>query len=149
MTPEAMQGIQEQPRPGEMPGQEMQPEAMKQMQPERLKETVKQKKTTMEIPGADEAGEGDAVGGDAVVPVQDEAVPQALQDLDEVEDPEVPLANVNNELSSKRMGYFPIYGGIAATAAAALIIMAFVLKKRQKSRSVAVRLLHNLKDKEK
>ncbi len=99
--------------------------------------------------GADEEGEGDAVGGDAVVPVQDEAVPQALQDLDEVEDPEVPLANVNNELSSKRMGYFPIYGGIAATAAAALIIMAFVLKKRQKSRSVAVRLLHNLKDKEK
>ena len=83
------------------------------------------------------------------MPVQDEAVPQALQDLDEVEDPEVPLANVNNELSSKRMGYFPIYGGIAATAAAALIIMAFVLKKRQKSRSVAVRLLHNLKDKEK
>lgn len=97
----------------------------------------------------DTAAGDDTVGGDAVVPVQDEAVPQALQDLDEVEEPEVPLANVNNELSSKRIGYMPIYGGIVGIAAIAMIIMVVVLKKRQKERASAVRLMHNLTDEEK
>ncbi len=97
----------------------------------------------------DEAGEEDGVGGDAVVPVQDEAVPQALQDLDKVEDPEVPLADISTELSGKRMGYLPIYSGISIAAAAALVITVILLKRRQKARAAAVRIMHKLPEKEK
>lgn len=98
---------------------------------------------------AGQAGEEEGVGGDAVVPVQDEAVPQALQDLDEVEEPEVPLADISAEMSGKRMGYFPIYGGISAAALGALVVMAVLLKRRQKARAAAVRIMHNLPGKEK
>lgn len=82
---------------------------------------------------------GDAVGGDAAVPVPDEQTPQALQDLDQIEDEAVPQANLdaNGNRGGTRMSYLPVYIGIGAAAIAALAITVFYLKKRQKALAVA------------
>lgn len=81
----------------------------------------------------------EAVGGDAAVPVPDEQTPQALQDLDQIEDEAVPQANLdaNGNRGGTRMSYLPIYIGIGAAAIAALAITVIYLKKRQKALAVA------------
>lgn len=77
----------------------------------------------------------DAVGGDAAVPVPDEQTPQALQDLDQIEDEAVPEANLdaNGNRGGTRMSYLPIYIGISVAAIAALAATVFCLKRRQKA----------------
>ncbi len=89
--------------------------------------------------GADAGAEDAGVGGDVEVP--DEAVPQGnvSDDLIDLDDPEeVPLSGggtLAGEQPGKVMGYLPIYIGIGAAAAIALIVTAVYLKKR---RSAAV-----------
>lgn len=77
----------------------------------------------------------DTVGGDAAVPVPDEQTPQALQDLDQIDDEAVPQANLDasGNHGGTRMGYLPVYIGIGAAAVAALAITVFYLKRRQKA----------------
>lgn len=95
-------------------------------------------------PAGDDAAAGgaedpaDAVGGDAAVPVPDEQTPQALQDLDQIEDEAVPEANLdaNGNRGGTRMSYLPIYIGIGAAAIAALAATVFYLKRRQKALAV-------------
>ena len=89
-------------------------------------------------PAGDDAAAGgaedpaDAVGGDAAVPVPDEQTPQALQDLDQIEDEAVPEANLdaNGNRGGTRMSYLPIYIGIGAAAIAALAATVFYLAQR-------------------
>ena len=79
---------------------------------------------------AGDAGAADAVGGD-LVDVPDGEVPQSnLQDLD---DEEVPLANIGGDQAGMVMGYLPIYIGIAAVALSALLMTAIYLKRRRKA----------------
>lgn len=80
----------------------------------------------------------DAVGGDAAVPVPDEQTPQALQDLDQIEDEAVPEANLdaNGNRGGTRMSYLPLYIGIGAAAIATLAATVFYLKRRQKALAV-------------
>ncbi len=65
----------------------------------------------------------------------DEQTPQALQDLDQIEDEAVPEANLdaNGNRGGTRMSYLPIYIGIGAAALAATV---FYLKRRQKALAV-------------
>lgn len=94
------------------------------------------------VPADDDAAvpadNGDAIGGDAAVQIPDEQTPQALQDLDQIEDEAVPQANLdaNGNGGGTRMGYLPVYIGISAAAIAALAIAVIYLKKRQKTLAV-------------
>lgn len=87
----------------------------------------------------DAAAPEDTVGGDAAVPVPDEQTPQALQDLDSIDDEAVPQANLDagDNHGGTRMGYLPVYIGIGAAAVAALAIAVFYLKRRQKALAAA------------
>ncbi len=95
-------------------------------------------------PAGDDAAAGgaedpaDAVGGDAAVPVPDEQTPQALQDLDQIEDEAVPEANLdaNGNRGGTRMSYLPIYIGIGAAAIAALAVTVFYQRRRRKALAV-------------
>lgn len=80
-----------------------------------------------------------AVGGDAAVPVPDEQTPQALQDLDQIDDEAVPQSNLDasGNHGGTKMGYLPVYIGIGVAALAALAIAVFYLKKRQKALALA------------
>ncbi len=80
--------------------------------------------------GTEEGGETAEEGAQEVVPVEDEQTPQDLVDLD---DEQTPLANqkLDDERPGTRMGYLPVYVGIGAAAAAALILAAIYLKKRR------------------
>lgn len=83
--------------------------------------------------GAD-APAGVAEGADAggLVEAPDEQVPQDLVDLD---DEEVPLANIKEDRPGTVMSHMPIYIGIGAVAVTALIVAAVYLKKRRNKRS--------------
>ncbi len=74
-------------------------------------------------------------GGDADVSLPDEEVPLDQQNLEDLDDGEVPMADVKLEQGTV-MGYTPVYIGIGATAAAALAAAAVYLRKRQKKLSV-------------
>lgn len=98
------------------------------------------------VPADDAAGgvaaptdDGDAVGGDAAVPIPDEQTPQALQDLDKIEDEAVPQSNLdaNGNSGGTKMSYLPVYIGIGAAAIAALAIAVIYLRKRQKTLALA------------
>ncbi len=71
-------------------------------------------------------------GGDANVPLPDDNVPLDQQELENLDDGEVPLADIKAEQAGL-MGYFPIYAGIAATAAAVLAVAVIYLYKRKKT----------------
>lgn len=81
------------------------------------------------IPLPDMAEGGpDVIGGDLTA-VPDEEVPQNLQDLD---DEDVPLENKRlQESSGRMMGYMPFYIMIGVIAVAALIVMAVLLRKKK------------------
>lgn len=74
------------------------------------------------------------LGGDAapVENVPDEDVPLNLQDLEEVEDGETPLAALKLEQAGL-MGYFPIYLGIGMTAALMMLVAGIFLYKKHRS----------------
>lgn len=90
--------------------------------------------------GAADAQDADAAeqggetppGGDANVPLPDDNVPLDQQELENLDDGEVPLADIKAEQAGL-MGYFPIYAGIAATAAAVLAVAVIYLYKRKKT----------------
>ena len=98
-----------------------------------------------------EEDQDEGIGGDAGVVVPDEEVPQAerpdqMQDLD---DEEVPLANLGQNQNSRVMGYLPVYIGIGAAAALALAGTAVYLKKRRKAPAVTVeKVIEELTDRE-
>ncbi len=86
--------------------------------------------------GADAGAAADAdagVGGDATV-VPDEEVPldEGPDDIVDLDDEEVPLANVNQDRPGKVMSYLPVYIGIGAAAAVALVATALYLRKRRR-----------------
>lgn len=84
--------------------------------------------------GADENDAGEALpGGDVSLP--DDEVPLDQQDLENLDDEEVPLANIKAE-QGMVMGYMPVYIGIAVAAAAVLGVAAVYLHKRRKKLSV-------------
>lgn len=109
--------------------------------------------TDTEPEDADEGEEDqdEGIGGDAGVVVPDEEVPQAerpdqMQDLD---DDEVPLANLDQNQNSRVMGYLPVYIGIGVAAALALAGTAIYLKKRRKAPAVTVeKVIEELTDRE-
>lgn len=81
---------------------------------------------------ADNPDEEVPLGGDAA-PVEnlpDENVPLDLQDLEEVEDGETPLAAIRLDQAGL-MGYFPIYLGIGIVAALMTLIAGIFLYKKQ------------------
>ena len=88
--------------------------------------------------GAEDAEEDDAgealPGGDVSLP--DDEVPLEQQDLENLDDGEVPLANIKEE-QGMVMGYMPVYIGIAGTAAAVLGVAAVYLNKRRKKLAAA------------
>ncbi len=102
-------------------------------------------------PDEGEEDQDEGIGGDAGVVVPDEEVPQAdrpdqMQDLD---DEEVPLANLGQNQNSRVMGYLPVYIGIGAAAALALAGTAVYLKKRRKAPAVTVeKVIEELTDRE-
>ena len=71
-------------------------------------------------------------GGDANVPLPDDNVPLDQQGLENLDDGEVPLADIKAEQAGL-MGYFPVYAGIAAAASVVLAIAAIYLYKRKKA----------------
>lgn len=102
-------------------------------------------------PDEGEEAPDEGIGGDAGVVVPDEEVPQAerpdqMQDLD---DEEVPLANLGQNQNSRVMGYLPVYIGIGVAAALALAGTAVYLKKRRKAPAVTVeKVIEELTDRE-
>ena len=102
-------------------------------------------------PDEGEEDQDEGIGGDAGVVVPDEEVPQAerpdqMQDLD---DEEVPLANLGQNQNSRVMGYLPVYIGIGVAAALALAGTAIYLKKRRKAPAVTVeKVIEELTDRE-
>lgn len=102
-------------------------------------------------PDEGEEDQDEGIGGDAGVVVPDEEVPQAerpdqMQDLD---DGEVPLANLGQNQNSRVMGYLPVYIGIGVAAALALAGTAVYLKKRRKAPAVTVeKVIEELTDRE-
>lgn len=106
--------------------------------------------------GADETDEGEdetepEIGGDAGVQVPDEEVPQADRpdDIQDLDDDEVPLANLDGNQSGKVMGYLPVYIGIGAAALLALAGTAVYLKKRRKAPAITVeKVIEELSDRE-
>ena len=103
-----------------------------------------------EEPEEEEPEEG--IGGDAGVQLPDDEVPQADQPEDSVDldDGEVPLANLDGGHSGKVMGYLPIYIGIGAVAVLALAGTAVYLKKRRKAPAItAEKVIEELTDREK
>ena len=66
----------------------------------------------------------------------DDEVPLEQQDLENLDDGEVPLANIKEE-QGMVMGYMPVYIGIAGTAAAVLGVAAVYLNKRRKKLAAA------------
>ena len=103
-----------------------------------------------EEPEEEEPEEG--IGGDAGVQLPDGEVPQADQPEDSVDldDGEVPLANLDGGHSGKVMGYLPIYIGIGAVAVLALAGTAVYLKKRRKAPAItAEKVIEELTDREK
>lgn len=102
-------------------------------------------------PDEGEEDQDEGIGGDAGVVVPDEEVPQAerpdqMQDLD---DEEVPLANLGQNQNSRVMGYLPVYIGIGVAAALALAGTAVYLKKRRKAPAVTVeKVIEELTDRE-
>lgn len=71
-------------------------------------------------------------GGDANVPLLDDNVPLDHQELENLDDENVPLADIKAEQAGL-MGYFPVYAGIAAAASVVLAIAAIYLYKRKKA----------------
>ncbi len=98
--------------------------------------------------GADDtaAGADAGVGGD-VAAVPDEEVPldEGPEDLVDLDDEEVPLANMNQERPGKIMGYLPVYIGIGLVAAIALVATAVYLRKRRKvpAKEIVERIRNN------
>ncbi|MCI8638071.1 MAG: MucBP domain-containing protein [Coprococcus sp.] len=80
-------------------------------------------------PGGEETPEP-PIGGDANLP--DENVPQGTQDLDNLEDGEVPLSNeaLNSDRPGTVMSYLPIYAGIGIAVVVILAAAAFYIKKK-------------------
>ena len=78
--------------------------------------------------GAD-AGAAAGAADEGLVDVPDEQTPQELVDLDEED---VPLANVKEDRPGTVMSHTPIYIGIGAIALVALIIAAVYLNKHRK-----------------
>lgn len=79
------------------------------------------------------AGADAGVGGD-VAAVPDEGVPldDGPEDLQNLDDEDVPLANVNQERPGKVVSYLPVYIGIGVAAAIALAATAIYLRKRRR-----------------
>ena len=75
---------------------------------------------------------GTPTDDEGLVEAPDEETPQNLVDLD---DEEVPLANVKEDRPGTVMSHLPIYIGVGVAALAALAIMAIYLKKRRKKTS--------------
>lgn len=98
--------------------------------------------------GADDtaAGANAGVGGD-VAAVPDEEVPldEGPEDLVDLDDEEVPLANMNQERPGKIMSYLPVYIGIGLVAAIALVATAIYLRKRRKvpAKEIVERIRNN------
>ena len=98
--------------------------------------------------GADDtaAGADAGVGGD-VAAVPDEEVPldEGPEDLVDLDDEEVPLANMNQERPGKIMSYLPVYIGIGLVAAIALVATAIYLRKRRKvpAKEIVERIRNN------
>lgn len=89
------------------------------------------------VPGAAagaDAGADAGVGGDVPVAVPDDAVPQAdtPEDMVDLDDEEVPMANMPEKTGGRVVSYLPVYIGIGAAAVLALVGMAFFLKKRRR-----------------
>lgn len=82
--------------------------------------------------GAEDAGGEEALpGGDAGVTLPDEEVPLDQQDLEDLDDREVPMADIKLE-QGKIMGYLPVYIGIGAAAVSVLAVAAGYLYFRRK-----------------
>lgn len=79
--------------------------------------------------GADATAGAEGADAGGLVEAPDEQVPQDLVDLD---DEEVPLANVKEDRPGTVMSHLPIYIGIGAVALVTLIAAAVYLKKRRK-----------------
>ncbi|MDE6829541.1 MAG: hypothetical protein K2P34_04300, partial [Lachnospiraceae bacterium] len=79
--------------------------------------------------------------------VPDEEVPldEGPQELENLDDEEVPLANMNQERPGKIMGYLPVYIGIGLVAAIALVATAIYLRKRRKvpAKEIVERIRNN------
>ena len=87
--------------------------------------------------GAEDAGDGEALpGGDAGVNLPDEEVPLDQQELEDLDDGEVPTSDVKLEQGTV-MGYLPVYIGIGVAAASALAASAFYLHRRRKKAAVS------------
>ena len=102
--------------------------------------------------GTDAETPDEGVGGDAGVQIPDGGVPQADQPEDTVDldDGEVPLANLDGDHSGKVMGYLPVYIGVGAAAVLALIGTAIYLKKRKKVPAMTTeQIVEELSDREK
>ena len=76
------------------------------------------------------------VGGDAGVNIPDDEAPQGQQELVDLDDENVPLANMVTEKQGLRMGYLPIYVGIGVAALMILGASAIYMKKRHKKPAV-------------
>lgn len=86
--------------------------------------------------GEEDAGDGEPLpGGDAEVSLPDDEVPLDQQNLENLDEEEVPMADIKLE-QGKVMGYMPVYIGIGVTAASTLVIAAIYLRKRQKKLAV-------------
>lgn len=81
----------------------------------------------------EESVEEAALGGDAALILPDEEVPLAQQNLEDLDDGEVPLANIKLDQAGTIMGYLPVYIGIGATAVLLLLIAAIYLSRRRKA----------------
>ena len=82
--------------------------------------------------GAADAGGGEVLpGGDAGVNLPDGEVPLDQQDLEDLDDGEVPMADIKLQ-QGKIMGYMPVYIGIGAAAVSVLAVAAGYLYFRRK-----------------
>lgn len=73
------------------------------------------------------------LGGDAQLP--DGEVPLEQQELEDLDDEEVPLSEIKAEQAGL-MGYFPVYAGIGVVAAVVLAVAGIYLYRRRKKLAV-------------
>lgn len=77
------------------------------------------------------------LGGDAgLEQVPDDNLPLDQQELEDLDDDEVPLAEIKEEQAGL-MGYFPIYAGIGIAAAVALLVAGIYIYKKRKGAAAA------------
>ncbi len=86
--------------------------------------------------GAEGGAAADGVGGDVYLP--DDDVPLDQQELEDLDDGEVPLDDMRQEQSGLRLGNLPIYAGVSVAALIALGIAMLYLRRKRKQLFVQI-----------